>query len=54
MNPLLKSREVEYYLADSGARLLLAAKSSPGEPARARRPRASRSSPPTRTSWTRW
>jgi long-chain acyl-CoA synthetase len=32
MNPLLKSREVEYYLGDSGARLLFAAKSSPGEP----------------------
>ncbi|MGH3406716.1 MAG: AMP-binding protein [Streptosporangiaceae bacterium] len=32
MNPLLKTREVEYYLDDSGARLLLAARSSPGEP----------------------
>jgi long-chain acyl-CoA synthetase len=32
MNPLLKSREVEYYLGDSGARLLFAAKSAPGEP----------------------
>jgi long-chain acyl-CoA synthetase len=33
MNPLLKSREVEYYLGDSGARLLFAAADSPGEPA---------------------
>jgi long-chain acyl-CoA synthetase len=33
MNPLLKSREVEYYLSDSGAGLLFAAADSPGEPA---------------------
>ncbi len=33
MNPLLKSREVEYYLSDSGAGLLFAATDSPGEPA---------------------
>ena len=32
MNPLLKSREVEYYLSDSGAGLLFAAADSPGEP----------------------
>ena len=33
MNPLLKAREVEYYLGDSGATVLFAAKDSPGEPA---------------------
>jgi long-chain acyl-CoA synthetase len=33
MNPLLKSREVAYYLNDSGAGLLFAAADSPGEPA---------------------
>ena len=33
MNPLLKCREVEYYLGDSGAGLLFAAADSPGEPA---------------------
>ena len=33
MNPLLKSREVGYYLGDSGASLLFAAADSPGEPA---------------------
>jgi len=33
MNPLLKSREVEYYLTDSGASMLFAAADSPGEPA---------------------
>jgi long-chain acyl-CoA synthetase len=33
MNPLLKQREVEYYLRDSGAQLLFAAADSPGEPA---------------------
>jgi long-chain acyl-CoA synthetase len=33
MNPLLKSREVEYYLRDSGAGLVFAAPDSPGEPA---------------------
>ena len=38
MNPLLKSREVAYYLSDSGARVVLA-----WHAAAARRPRA----PPT-------
>jgi long-chain acyl-CoA synthetase len=33
MNPLLKAREVEYYLGDCGASLLFAAPDSPGEPA---------------------
>jgi long-chain acyl-CoA synthetase len=33
MNPLLKSREVEYYLSDSGARLLFADERGPGQPA---------------------
>ncbi|HTT52305.1 MAG TPA: long-chain fatty acid--CoA ligase [Streptosporangiaceae bacterium] len=33
MNPLLRSREVEYYLSDSGAGLLFADPDSPGEPA---------------------
>ena len=33
MNPLLKAREVEYYLSDSGAARLFAAADSPGEPA---------------------
>jgi long-chain acyl-CoA synthetase len=32
MNPLLKAREVEFYLADSGAALLLAPPDAPGEP----------------------
>ncbi|MGH3233455.1 MAG: long-chain-fatty-acid--CoA ligase [Streptosporangiaceae bacterium] len=34
MNPLLKSREVAYYLGDSGARLVLAARAAAGEAAK--------------------
>ena len=34
MNPLLKSREVAYYLGDSGARLVIAAQSAAGEAAK--------------------
>jgi long-chain acyl-CoA synthetase len=34
MNPLLKSREVAYYLGDSGARLVFAAQSAAGEAAK--------------------
>ena len=39
MNPLLKAREIEYYLTDSGARLIVAGTQS-AEP-RPRRPRRS-------------
>jgi long-chain acyl-CoA synthetase len=35
MNPLLKAREVEYYLRDSGARIVVAAESSAGPAAEA-------------------
>jgi long-chain acyl-CoA synthetase len=34
MNPLLKSREVGYYLSDSGARVVLAARAAAGEAAK--------------------
>ena len=34
MNPLLKSREVAYYLGDSGARVVLAARTAAGEAAK--------------------
>ena len=50
MNPLLKSREVAYYLGDSGAQVLLAWHAAAGEAAKgaadAGRPGRSRSRPP--------
>jgi long-chain acyl-CoA synthetase len=64
MNPLLKAREVEYYLADSGARVLSPGRRPPPRPPRALRrpaPTSSRSPPAGSTScwpgtprWRRW
>jgi long-chain acyl-CoA synthetase len=50
MNPLLKSREVAYYLGDSGAKVVLAWHAAAGRPPRApptRAPGRSRSTSPT-------
>ena len=44
MNPLLKAREVEYYLRDSGARFVVAL--GPGRPNRSPRPPAPSASRP--------
>ena len=51
MNPLLKSREVAYYLGDSGARVVLAWPAAAGEAARRRRRRGRGDHPSRPPTW---